>query len=341
VLVTGATGGLGPQLMAALLADPALRIVSLCRGDADRARARSIRGLTPEQAARVEVALGDVSAALCGLAPAAFAPQAERVDAIFHLAANTHLGLPYSALRALNVLGTQRLIELACAGRASELHYVSSISTLFPSSAAVGGKAYERAALAPERLPSGYAQTKAVSEQLVSRAAERGLTVGIYRPSRIWTDAAGSSDDLLVRLLRGCAELGVFPDCDLRDNIVSTHVVARTIARIARADDVTQSVFHIVNPQSTPLAVFVEALRAAGHVLSGVCVEEFCERMAQSPSLAPLQHVVSSTGLLTTPLPVLDLQHTRAVVPDYDCPVLDRDQLTARVKHWLEGSTIS
>jgi thioester reductase-like protein len=341
VLVSGGTGALGQQLMAALLGDRTLRIISLCRGDADRARARSVRGLTPEQAARVEIALGDLRAPLCGLAPAAFAALAERVDAIFHLAADTHLGLPYSALRELNVLGTQRMIELACAGAAGELHYVSSISALFPSYAAIGGRAYERAALAPELLPTGYGQCKAVSEQLVSRAGERGLKVRIYRPSRIWADGAGSADDLLVRLVRGCAELGVFPDCDLRDNVVDTQVVARTMVRIARTDDVTQSVFHIVSPHSTPLSAFVDALRAAGLALSAVSADEFCERMAEAPSLAALRHVVSASGLLTTPLPVLDLQHTRAVVPDYDCPVLDRDQLTARVKHWLEGSISS
>jgi thioester reductase-like protein len=261
------------------------------------------------------------------------------VDAIFHLAADTRLALPYSGLRELNVLGTQRLIELACAGQASELHYVSSISTLFPSPAALGGIARERPALSPALLSTGYAQSKAVSERLLSRAAEHGLKVGIYRPSRIWTDTATSSGDVLARLIRGCAELGVFPDCDLRDNLVSTHVVARTIVRIARADNVTQTIFHIVNPRSTPLSAFVGALRALGHSLSAVSADTFLERMRESASLAPVQHVMSRSGLLTTPLPVLDHQHTRAVVPDYDCPVLGSAELTARVKQWLEGST--
>ena len=102
-------------------------------------------------------------------------------------------------------------------------------------------------------LPTGYGQSKWVSEQLVMEAGRRGLQGAIVRPGYIVGDSVSggnrysslhrvrrlilvvNTDDFIVRLIKGCAQLGLIPEIYNTVNMVPVDHVAR-IAREAGGD---------------------------------------------------------------------------------------------------------
>ena len=132
------------------------------------------------------------------------------VDAVYHVAAAVNWVLPYEGLRAANVLGTQRLLSLACRHKAKPFHFVSSLAVCY--STAQPARSFEHEDQFPHLagIHLGYAQSKCVAEQLVRQAGARGLPVAIYRPSLISGDSRSGTanpDDFLSRAIQGCIRM--------------------------------------------------------------------------------------------------------------------------------------
>src|SRR5215212_9752675 len=126
ILVTGATGLLGRDVLARLLAaDSRLRAFVLVRDVGRRVRTEQELG----SHSRVIPVQGDLCADGLGLALDARAAIRRDVTAIIHLAADTTFSSPLDQARAVNTLGTQRVLELAddCETRAR----VAYVSTAF------------------------------------------------------------------------------------------------------------------------------------------------------------------------------------------------------------------
>lgn len=107
---------------------------------------------------------------------------------------------PYAQMRGANVLGTLSAMSLCESGKAKRFVFISSTSVLdtehyvrlSDSVLAKGGEGVlESDDLQGSRktLPTGYGQTKWVSEQLVMEAAKRGLQGAIVRPGYIVGDS--------------------------------------------------------------------------------------------------------------------------------------------------------
>jgi thioester reductase-like protein len=148
---------------------------------------------------------------------AQFQMLAGKIDAIYHSVALLNYVYPYSTFKAANVLGTQEILRLACQFKVKPVHYVSSVA-IFESAAYAGKVVKEQDDFEHcEGVYLGYSQTKWVAEKLVKIAGDRGLPVTIYRPPLI----AGHSktgvsniDDFICLMLKGCVQLGSFPDID-------------------------------------------------------------------------------------------------------------------------------
>ena len=107
---------------------------------------------------------------------------------------------PYAQLRGANVLGTMSAIALCEIGKAKRFVFISSTAVLetehyvrlSDSILAKGGEGiFESDDLrgSSKTLPTGYGQTKWVSEQLVMEAGRRGLQGNIVRPGYIVGDS--------------------------------------------------------------------------------------------------------------------------------------------------------
>lgn len=220
ILLTGATGFLGPFLLASLLRRTSHTIHALVRAtDTAHGHDRIIASLRRAQLwspaleaevlARVRVVCGDLAEPHLGIGEAGFRRLADTVDGIVHNGALVNYVRTYDALRPANVIGTWELLRLALTTHRKSFHLVSSTFIYGWSTMPVVGESYGNAEMAG--LDFGYSQTKWVAEQLTLAAQRQGLDVRIYRPSLISPTSAGfgSRDDILVRLTAFMIEHGL------------------------------------------------------------------------------------------------------------------------------------
>jgi len=198
ILVTGATGFLGRQIMRALLDRfPAATLRLLIRPKGSRCAEERAQELLRRVGAdtasaldssRVEALSGDVSLPRCGLAAERYARVVGDTTRVVHAAASVRFDLPLNAARAINVEGARNILALA-----EDAHAGGALRSLvYVSTAYVAG---ERAGLVLEdELDMGqgfrnsYEKTKCEAEKLV-RARAGALPVAILRPSIIVGDS--------------------------------------------------------------------------------------------------------------------------------------------------------
>ncbi|BBZ50966.1 thioester reductase domain-containing protein [Mycobacterium heidelbergense] len=242
ILLTGATGFLGPFLLSSLLARTPYTLHALVRAtDAAHGLDRIVASLRRAQLwspafeaevrARVRVVCGDLAEPHLGIGEATFQRLAESVDAVVHNGALVNYVRTYDALRPANVVGTHELLRLAMTAHRKTFHLVSSTFIYGWSVKLVVGESDANAEM--NALDFGYSQTKWVGEQLALAARRQGLDVRIYRPSLISPTSAGfgSQDDILVRTMAFMIEHGIAANALnqlslLPADLIADHIVA-------------------------------------------------------------------------------------------------------------------
>jgi thioester reductase-like protein len=246
VLLTGATGFLGPYLLRSLL-DQTNAVYTVLVRAADPAAARErmrtdlmAAGLYDARTAgvfdgRVIAICGDLARPRLGLSDHVWLQLAETIDTIVHNGAWVDYILDYETLRPSNVEGTRELLKLAWTSSRKQLHFVSS-TTIF-------GWTGKRELLEQDSNPEmagldfGYAQTKWVSEQLVLQAREQDVDARIYRPAFLTASTAGlgHSTDIVVRLFSFMIKYGVAPNADIQLSFMPVDIAAHNIVAVMTA----------------------------------------------------------------------------------------------------------
>ena len=137
VLITGATGFVGMEVLARYLECSERPVTALVRAGSDAAARERIDGVLANLfgaragafAGRVEAVAAELTAPGLGLSRRRCAELAARVGTIIHSAASVSFTLPLGEARAINVDGTRRMLEFA--GRCSELDRYAHLSTAY------------------------------------------------------------------------------------------------------------------------------------------------------------------------------------------------------------------
>ena len=257
VLVTGATGFLGTQIIRELVAATDRPIVALVRAPDRQAAEHRLRrawwdwpDLSALIGTRVEPLPGDVT--LPGLGIADEEPLS-RVTHIVHAAADLRIDAPVEDLRPVNVGGTANVVELARAIHASRgLARLAHVSTAYACGRQEGSIAEDDLADAAEFF-NAYEQSKHEGERLV-RAAMADLPVSIFRPGMVVGDsrtgAVKTFNTIYVPLrLYLSGELRVIPTRPgQRLNIVPADYVAGAVARLTFDPRAAGRTFHLTAP---------------------------------------------------------------------------------------------
>jgi thioester reductase-like protein len=248
VLITGATGFLGMELMARQLRDGDRRVWALVRAGDQQEAERRVRATLasivpdPEAAAeRVVPLAGDILRDGLGLDPRLRDELAESVDEVIHSAASVSFSLPLDRARAVNVQGTRQMLELAlhASSRGAGLRRFAHVSTAY-----VAGM--HRGSFGEEDLDRGqgfnntYERTKWEAERLVRRYSAL-LPVQVFRPSIVVGDERSgwtASFNVIYSPLRAYAR-GALPAIPARRSApvdaVPVGYVARSILALADA----------------------------------------------------------------------------------------------------------
>lgn len=286
ILLTGATGALGAELLQTLAeARPRDSIYVLLRASSpDELRNRS-KELGAVSDSVVPVA-GDVARYDLGLGPG-YSELAERVGEIYHAAACTRLNQAYDHAERHNVLGTRNVLEFARTsqhlGGPGRFHHIST--------AYVAGR--RTGSIREQELDCGqdffncYEWSKFETERALRRAATK-LPVTIYRPGVL----IGHSKTGRVRRFTGIyqvlrrIERGLVKTLPCRNDflldVLPVDYAARAIVRLAALPASIGNTFHITSgaPNRQPIAEFIETF--FGRRPAGL---RFCERASYSAQM--------------------------------------------------------
>ncbi|WP_414587304.1 amino acid adenylation domain-containing protein [Scytonema sp. PCC 10023] len=259
IFLTGATGFLGAFLLSELLQQTDADIYCLVRSSNVEEGKKKIQANLQSYllwnecfSSRIISVIGDLSQPLFGLDERQFQTLASTIDVIYHNGALVNFIDPYPKLKAANVLGTQEVLRLASQIKLKPVHYISTFS-VFPWEEGLSKEHIfrENDSLDRGHLAGGYEQSKWVAEKLVTIARTRGLPVSIYRPGRVSGHSqtgTSNTNDLLFRMIKGCVQLGSFPDFNMVMDLTPVDYTSKCIVHLSRQKKFLGETFHVVNP---------------------------------------------------------------------------------------------
>jgi thioester reductase-like protein len=258
VLLTGATGFVGMEVLARYLERTDRDLTCLVRADSDTAaQARLDQVLdnlfgdrASAYAARITAIPAELTADSLGLAPERRDRIAAETDTIVHSAASVSFSMPLDEARAVNVEGTRRMLEFARLTRASGgLHRYAQVSTAYVAGTH-SGRFSENDLDLGQSFRNSYEQSKFEAEQLV-RTSEDELPWMILRPSIVVGDRDSgwtSAFNVLYWPLRALS-VGLFrsvpavPEAPV--DVVSIDYVADAIFELCEGPSEPRQTYHL------------------------------------------------------------------------------------------------
>jgi long-chain acyl-CoA synthetase len=245
VLLTGATGFVGQELLGRMLDRGDRHVHALVRAEDDRAAAERL-----PRHERLSAWPADIERRGLGLGGRRADALAERVTTVVHCAASVSFSMGLSDSRRVNVDGTRRMAELAerCAQRGEGLERFSYVSTAYVAGAHRGS--FDEADLdVGQDFRNPYERSKFEAERLL-RERSTGLPLQVLRPSIVVGDSRTgwtSSFNVLYPPLRAFAR-GAIPALPARRrapvDVVPVDYVAEAVDRLAREGP--DGTFHLV-----------------------------------------------------------------------------------------------
>lgn len=342
ILLTGATGFLGAYILHdAFMRKLPNHVYAHVRASSKKEGLDRIRttctayGLWYEWWAtegNLEIVLGDLEKPKLGMSEEDCAKVSEDADMIIHNGARVHWLSPYESLKASNVQSTLECIKLCNGKKAKRLAFVSSTSALdtehYIQQSEGGEPVLESDNLEGSRqgLETGYGQTKWVSEKLIGEACKRGLNAVIIRPGYVLGDektGVSNTDDFLVRMLKGCVQVGARPDVVNTINMVPvTHVAQKVLAVALFAEKGSTS--HVEAHPRLTFNDFLEVLEEVGYKVPQESYETWKKKVEQyvdsaTPgreelALLGLYHMVTGDLPAATKAPRLDDRNATAAL---------------------------
>ncbi|MEH2054886.1 MAG: amino acid adenylation domain-containing protein [Nostoc sp.] len=312
IFLTGATGFLGAFLLHELLQQTEAKIYCLVRADNESEGLRRLQKNLEKyliwdanQSSRIIAIPGNLDREHLGLSLEQFEKLAEQIDVIYHSGAQVGFAKPYSLIKAVNVLGTQEVLRLACHAQLKPVHYISTIA-IFSTIACFNGLnvLYEDDDIDPSETylhqDVGYIQSKWVAEKLVWIAKSRGIPVTVIRSGFLMghpQTGVTNTDDYISRLIKGCIQLGSFPDLvNQKQDLITVDYASKAIVQISRRKESLGKAFHIVPlaSQNIDLTRLFDLVSSCGYQLKKVPYEQWTNdlinqaRYSQENPLFPL-----------------------------------------------------
>lgn len=262
LLLTGATGFVGGEVLARYLQRDQRDVVCLIRADSDTAAGarldRVLENLFGDQAdrygKRVQALAGELTEPGLGLNDQTRDQLAADVSTIIHSAASVSFSMELEEARAVNVEGTRRMLEFAAlAQRNGGIDRYAQVSTAYVAGTHSGRFCEDDLDLG-QGFRNAYEQSKFEAEQLV-RSDGAELPWMILRPSIVVGDRNSgwtSAFNVLYWPLRALS-VGMFKTVpavlDAPVDVVSVDYVADAICALCEGDAAVRQTYHLTAGQ--------------------------------------------------------------------------------------------
>jgi thioester reductase-like protein len=276
VFLTGFPGFLGSALLERVCArtdDPVACLVQPKYLEMAQDRAQEIAQRVDDSGSGVAIQLyeGDITEPDLGLGDRR--ERLQSVKEVYHLAAVYDLGVDRSLATAVNVDGTEHVLDAADTFGVEEFHYVSTCYV----SGRYDGVFTEDHLREGQAFNNHYEETKFQAEVAVQERMAEGFPATIYRPAIVVGDSqTGETDKFdgpynLLRLLLAqpstlSAAFTLPGSSDAELNVVPRDFVVDAIAYLSDREASIGEVYQLSDPSPLPVPAFAEALAdAAGH----------------------------------------------------------------------------
>ncbi|KOC17808.1 NRPS-like enzyme [Aspergillus flavus AF70] len=290
MILTGASGFLGKQILQGLVSSPSVSEVHCIAARSQT----SMEKLNANESSKIIVHTGDLTLPRLGLDITTARSLASRANIIVHNGTDVSFLKSYSSLKKANVDSTAELVRLAKPCRIP-IHFVSSAGVAgFVPRNELPLREVSVAAYPPPRDSSahGYQIAKWVSERLLEMANQQyGLDIVLHRPTGIVGEDAPDAN-ILGNLLHYSRQLELAPDMDGWDaylDLVDVEAVAQQIVAVLESPNVSETgvravrVVHTCNPGAFPVHELAEYLgRTRGKPLGTLPMTEWIGRAMQA-----------------------------------------------------------
>lgn len=297
ILVTGATGFIGRQVMRHLLAD-GRSVIAIARSREDlSAHTRVMRavGRLPN-GCQLEVIEADLTTPQHGLTPALLHRLRDTVDTVIHCAGDTaFFPADMDQFRAGHLDGPLALLAALQGGCLRRWGHLSTAYVCGKRS----GTVFENEGDVGQDFHNPYERVKLDAEMAMRAAGERlGIDVRVFRPSVVVgpapETAGGQPSNLFfifIRMMETLARLSRRSEARLRIegaptarfNIVPVEYVARALVALVEHPDGAGKTFHLV-VSNAPVQAAMLAMIADYFGLTGLSIVDACRTPLTKPS---------------------------------------------------------
>ncbi|MEG3908710.1 amino acid adenylation domain-containing protein [Microcoleus sp. w2-18bC1] len=360
IFLTDATGFCGSYLLYELLLQTTADIyclVNASNSDEGKNRLRTqLEFYTlwqPTFSSRIIPVIGDLSQSRLGISAAEFQNLANRIDVIYHNGESNNIIYPYSALKAVNVTATQDVLRLASQIKIKPVHFISTLGVFYSP------HYFQRQLIAEsdpldssQGLTSGYGQSKWVAEKLMNIARERGLPVCIYRLGRFAGHSqtgAVATDDWLFRTIKGCIQLGMFPELEMMVEMIPVDYVSKAIVGISQAKSSLGQAFHITNHHQISWEYLINWIQSFGYPVKQVSTKKWRQELIHHLNYFPENALHSLLPMFSEEAESqkiefkFDNQNTREALSGTEicCPPLNAELLNIYFSYFLNIGFLS
>ena len=263
VMMTGATGVLGRNVLAHLVADDRIsKIYTLAvRPQSDISTLTRI----PDPKGKMVIKHGNLDKARLGLSEKEATLLSSQVDVILHLGANRSFWDSYYHLRATNVSSVKEIVKIAYP-RKVPIHFCSS-----------GGVTMYSGGFPPGNGHDGYVASKWAAEKVLASATqELDLRVVLHRPAKAFGATTNVPDEILNELLSLARLSQRKPDLDGLTGSIGIVPLERI------AGDIVRSLFDkAINLSHPEVLTHSNALN--------VSIKDFADKITQDEAVSKLE----------------------------------------------------
>ena len=322
VLLTGATGFLGINLLRRLLFETNAAVCAVVRGADSRDAAARLAHKWEHQfgeplpescCTRLTVLAGDLMQPQFGLSDADYQKLAADADCIIHTAANVRHYGHHEEFSGINSDVIRTLAAFAETGTRKELHHVSTIGI---AEGVIPDTPFflftEQDGDSGQILTNYYTETKLQAERYVQEARSHGIRANIYRVGNLIADSRTGifqeniDTNGFYKTLRAMLLMRTIPDTSVRMLDFSfIDQIAEAMIRLVFSDDAPNQTYHLFNPQQVSMNTLSELLREVGmkvEILSAGAFLDKLHTLYDDPVLGdPVKEFILHTRLFSIP----------------------------------------
>jgi thioester reductase-like protein len=232
---------------------------------------------------RVSIVLGDLTQPFFGMSDIDYDNLKQKIDLIIHAGADVSLFPKYEQLKAVNVDGLGRVLELANGGKRIPVTHLSSNSVFNEVSYREDQVVLEEPLRCTEPIfRNGYAESKWRAERLCNAAHAAGAPVKILRlPYILGAASTGTCNPsgYIDLILKAVLLTSMAPQLDFSLTCLPVDICADLVVRISLHSQANPCIFHLTPFATIPWSEICEAASNYIHNLEYLPAHEWYQHI--------------------------------------------------------------